>query len=259
MKRIVTSAAIRDIAPLNDRYYLLHVALDKPFPELPQPGQFIQLQASSAGAFLPRPLSICDYNAETAMLTLLVQQVGKASKFWLQMPLDSTLRLVGPLGKGFTLDKDFSGERPILIGGGVGVAPLLMLARALCERGVRPTILLGARTSKMLVLRELFAEYGELALTTDDGSMGEVGNVLGHSVLQKQISAVYTCGPMRMMQAVAHWAGEKKIPCEVSLENKMACGIGVCLCCVTPTQAGNKCVCSEGPVFRASLLLDFQP
>ena len=159
-----------------------------------------------------------------------------------------------PLGNGFTAAK--SEERVLLIGGGVGVAPLLYMGAEMQRQGIEPTFLLGARTANDLLLISIFNRYGRVFVTTEDGSEGEKGFVTNHSILQQeQFDRISTCGPTPMMKAVARLAKEKGIACEVSLENLMACGLGACLCCVEKTVDGNLCVCKDGPVFDVRKLL----
>ena len=162
------------------------------------------------------------------------------------------LNVVLPLGNGFTMQK----QRQLLVGGGVGVAPLLYLGRKLKEMGVEPTFLLGARSAKDLLMTDDFKAVGRVYVTTEDGSEGEKGFVTDHTIWDKEMfELISTCGPAPMMKAVARKAKEKGIRCEVSLENKMACGVGACLCCVEKVKdKGNVCVCTEGPVFDAEQL-----
>lgn len=154
----------------------------------------------------------------------------------------------------------------LMVGGGVGVAPLLYLGATLKEQGEEPTFLLGARSAKDLLLISEFEKYGRVLVTTEDGSEGERGFVTNHSVLQEgRFEMIQCCGPTPMMKAVAHYAREKGIECEVSLENLMACGLGACLCCVekvapsNPSEGNgeptNVCVCKDGPVFNINRLL----
>jgi dihydroorotate dehydrogenase electron transfer subunit len=165
-----------------------------------------------------------------------------------------TLNCVLPLGNGFTMPaaKD---EKVLLVGGGVGVAPMLYLGSALHAQGIQPTFLLGGRTAQDLLELDIFNRYGRVCVTTEDGSLGEKGFVTNHSVLNEHFDRICTCGPTPMMKAVAHYAKEHDITCEVSLENLMACGLGACLCCVEKTTEGNLCVCKEGPVFNIHRLL----
>ena len=147
-------------------------------------------------------------------------------------------------------------ERILLVGGGVGVAPLLYMGAQMAQVGCEPTFLLGARTAKDLLMLDVFRKYGRVCVTTEDGSEGEKGFVTNHSILQNErFDRISTCGPTPMMKAVARFAKEKGVECEASLENLMACGLGACLCCVEKTTEGNLCVCKDGPVFDVQRLL----
>jgi len=144
----------------------------------------------------------------------------------------------------------------LLVGGGVGVAPLLFLGAELKGLGFEPTFLLGARTGGDLLMVDEFRRYGRVLITTEDGSVGERGFVTRHSVLSTEsFDRIYTCGPTPMMKAVAAYAYKNNVFCEASLENMMACGLGACLCCVEKTTEGNLCVCKNGPVFNINQLL----
>ena len=162
------------------------------------------------------------------------------------------VNLMLPLGNGFTI---FPGETMLLIGGGVGVAPLLYLGKKAKEAGANVKFLLGARTENDLLELEQFEAVGDVFVSTENGGKGEKGFVTQHSVLNSgSFSRIACCGPMPMMKAVAKIAKDKSIECEVSLENVMACGLGACLCCVEDTVEGNVCVCKEGPVFNIDRL-----
>jgi dihydroorotate dehydrogenase electron transfer subunit len=171
------------------------------------------------------------------------------------------VNIVGPLGHGFSGPGGGAAwhaecDQVLLVGGGVGVAPLLYQGAALKEAGVQPVFLLGARTANDLLLLDEFGKYGEVLVTTEDGSMGERGFVTQHTVLQnRRFQLIQSCGPTPMMKAVARYAYQVDTDCEVSLENMMACGLGACLCCVEKTVEGNLCVCKEGPVFNIKRLL----
>ena len=160
------------------------------------------------------------------------------------------VNLLLPLGNSFSIPDKTSGKI-LLVGGGVGTAPMLYLGAELKKRGYLPIFLLGARSHKDLLQLDEFVKYGDVYTTTEDGSHGEKGYVINHSILNKEsFTQIYTCGPKPMMMAVANYAHKNQIDCEVSLENTMACGFGVCLCCVENTTKGNICVCTEGPVFN---------
>ena len=154
-----------------------------------------------------------------------------------------------PLGNGFS-PAGRQGEKVLLVGGGVGVAPLLDYGKYLKEHGAEPVFLLGARSKSDLLEQELFNAIAPVYVTTEDGSEGEKGFVTQHSLLKKEtFDRISVCGPKPMMVSVARYAKATGTPCEVSLENMMACGLGACLCCVEKTVKGNVCVCKEGPVF----------
>jgi len=140
----------------------------------------------------------------------------------------------------------------LIIGGGSGIAPFILLGKELQKRNNSISFLLGARSKKDIFLVDEFKKYGKVYITTEDGSLGEKGLVTQHSLFKnpKVFSQIYTCGPDPMMKAVASIAQKNQIPCEASLENTMACGFGACLCCVVATTEGNRCVCTEGPVFN---------
>ncbi len=185
---------------------------------------------------------------------MLVATVGEGTRALASLQPGAVLNCVLPLGNGFT--PAVADQKVLLVGGGVGVAPLLYMGAQMCEQGFEPTFLLGARTQEDLLMLDEFKKYGHVFVTTEDGSAGEKGFVTNHSILQQeQFTRISTCGPTPMMKAVARLAREKGIDCEVSLENLMACGVGACLCCVEKTTEGNLCVCKEGPVFNINRLL----
>ncbi len=214
-----------------------------------RPGQFVEvLVEGSRDVMLRRPISVHDVDEERGTLSLLVQIVGNGTRKLAELKVGDKLNLVYPLGHGFTSDL-----RPqtsaLLVGGGAGIAPLLHLSKVLKGRGVDCTILLGGRTAELIPVRDEFAPYGRVCIATDDGSLGHKGLVVEHPAFGESYDMIYTCGPTPMMKAVARSAAQRGIRCEVSLENMMACGVGACLCCVTDTDQGHRCVCKDGPVF----------
>lgn len=223
-----------------------------------KPGQFAQLRVDNPETFLRRPISIHD--VEDDEISFLVQEVGKGTSWLCSLKEGDLLNAVLPLGNGFTFPCVKPACPSLLIGGGVGVAPLLFLGKRLREQGVKPTFLLGARSKAQLIRLDAFREIGDVFVTTEDGSEGERGFVTQHSLFTSHsspLSFIYTCGPMPMMRAVAKLARERGIECELSLENRMACGVGACLCCVEELADGhNHCVCTEGPVFDARKIID---
>ena len=215
-----------------------------------RPGQFVEVRIDETlGVLLRRPISIHDAVGSTAIV-LLVQRVGRGTAWLCSRKAGDIVNVVMPLGNGFSLPAAGQPFRPLLIGGGVGVAPLLLLGKELTRRGADPTFLLGARTENDLLCLTRFEQAARTLVSTENGGAGEKGLVTRHSVLEKErFDYIYTCGPLPMMKAVARVAREKGVPCEVSLENRRACGLGACLCCVEDTVDGNVCVCKEGPVF----------
>jgi len=219
-----------------------------------RPGQFVQIAVdSSKTTFLRRPISICNVNRESNELWLLVRLAGQGTAAMLNYQSGQRVNVIMPLGNGFSKPSDTTAS-VLLVGGGVGVAPLLMLGKKMRSAGIEPKFLLGARSQEDLLLLEEFKSVGETFVSTDNGSAGERGVVTLNSALQSHWDKIYCCGPSPMMKAVARKAREIGADCEVSLENMMACGLGACLCCVEKTVKGNVCVCTEGPVFNINEL-----
>jgi dihydroorotate dehydrogenase electron transfer subunit len=218
------------------------------------PGQFVQiLVKDSQETFLRRPFSIHDVDFKEDTIRILVQVVGKGTRKLSCMTSGGTLNLILPLGNSFSFPG--TDDKIILIGGGCGIAPLLFLARYLKSHGYRFDILMGFRSSDRIIEHEEYSELAEVFVTTEDGSEGEKGFVTQHSVLERNsYTRAYCCGPDPMMKAVAAYCRPRNIACEVSLENLMACGIGICLCCVVTTTRGNVTSCVEGPVFNINEL-----
>ena len=255
MKKYLTDLTVKTVERIHERYVLIRLTDDKPLPEM-LPGQFVEIRVDgSPTTFLRRPISINFVDHEQNELWLLVAAVGEGTKKLAQLHSGDTLNCLLPLGNSFTMPTS-AGEKILLVGGGVGVAPLLYMGAEMAQQGVEPTFLLGARTANDLLMLDNFKRYGRVYVTTEDGSAGEKGFVTNHSLLQKeQFVRIATCGPTPMMKAVAHYARQADVECEVSLENLMACGLGACLCCVEKTTEGNLCVCKDGPVFNIRKLL----
>ena len=257
MKKYIADWTIRENILFNgNEYCLLKLGLDEKIPEI-FPGQFVQIRIDGSPAtFLRRPISVNYIDKNKNELWLLVQVIGDGTRKLSELKKGNRLNLIYPLGNSFSLPKksDITGKF-LLIGGGVGTAPLLYLGACLLEIGYKPEFLLGVKTKKDLLQLDEFRKFGNVHITTEDGSAGEKGFVTNHSVLQStNYDFIYTCGPKPMMIAVAKYANEKGISCEVSLENTMACGIGACLCCVEKTVRGNVCICTEGPVMNINQL-----
>lgn len=254
MKKYILDLTISEALSVGKQFVLLRLTSENPLPEM-LPGQFVEVRVDETpSVLLRRPISIHYYDKKANELGLLVQLVGNGTRWMATLKAGDVLNVVLPLGNGFTLPADNT-VRPLLVGGGVGVAPLLYLGMKLKEMGITPTFLLGSRTENELMQIAEFEKVGRVFITTENGAVGEQGYVTQHSVLaREQFDQVYTCGPKPMMVAVARWAKGAGVACEVSLENKMACGVGACLCCVEDTKEGNVCVCKEGPVFSIDKL-----
>lgn len=254
MKKFILDLTVNSVEALSDKHVLIKLTDDKPLPEM-LPGQFVEVRVdNSPSTFLRRPISINNVDYDRNELWLLVAAVGDGTRQLQKLQKGDRLNCMLPLGNSFTMPTD-STQKVLLVGGGVGVAPLLYFGKRIKAMDGEPTFLLGARSAKDVLERELFEQVGRVFITTEDGSEGEKGFVTNHSVLaQEHFDRISTCGPKPMMMAVARYAFKNDIECEVSLENKMACGVGACLCCVEKTVEGNKCVCKEGPVMNIKKL-----
>lgn len=276
MKKYCMDLTVASNEHISDHHVLLKLTSKRPLPEM-MPGQFVNIHVEdSPTTFLRRPISINFVDVSRNELWLLVAAVGEGTKHMAKLKAGDTLNCLFPLGNGFSdlaaIKSVICGDaaafsscekpdddqrlRVLLVGGGVGVAPVLYQGAEIKRKGGEPVFLLGARSAKDLLELDLFKNFGKVYVTTEDASAGEKGFVTNHSVLQNEhFDFIQTCGPTPMMKAVARFAKEKNIPCEVSLENMMACGLGACLCCVEKTVEGNQCVCKEGPVFNIKKLL----
>ena len=256
MKKYVSDLTVAAVETPRDGYVLLR--LTNPKEDLPEmlPGQFVEvLVEGSPETFLRRPISINYVDRKNNELWLLVHAIGAGTRVMAALQPGDKLNCVLPLGNGFTMPEE-KGKTILLVGGGVGTAPLLYYGEQLKAAGCTPIFLLGGRTAGDLMQLDLFEKIGKVCVTTEDGSMGEKGFVTNHSILNEaHFDSIATCGPKPMMMAVARYADSKSITCEASLENMMACGVGACLCCVEKTNEGhNVCVCKEGPVFNTNVL-----
>lgn len=255
MAKQVVDAEIIQTKFLNNKYFTLDI---KPYEKLEkiQAGQFLQLTVPNGNeVFLRRPISIHDVDYDANIITLLIQIVGKGTKKLSLLSQGDLVNIIYPLGKGYSIIN--KSQKALLIGGGCGIAPLLYLAKELKKEGIYQDIIIGFKSKNEVIEYELYKALAHTFVTTEDGSMGEKGFVTSHSLFSSlnKYDKIYTCGPEVMMKAVAKRAKEAGVECEVSLENTMACGIGACLCCVTPTVHGHQCVCTEGPVFNSKELL----
>jgi len=255
MKKYILDLAVRAADRVSDRHVLLRLTHDEKLPEM-VPGQFVEVRVDgSPRTMLRRPVSVNFVDYDTNELWLLIAVVGDGTRRLAGLREGDRLNCVLPLGNGFTMPAT-AADRFLLVGGGVGVAPLLYMGARMKAMGAEPAFLLGARTGSDILMLPEFEKYGSVYVTTEDGSMGERGFVTNHSLLQKSaFDMICACGPKPMMMAVARYAYKAGVDCEVSLENMMACGVGACLCCVEKTVEGNLCVCKDGPVFNIKKLL----
>jgi len=213
-------------------------------------GQFISVYCREGSRLLPRPISICEIDTADSALRIVYRVVGQGTEEFSKMNTGSQIEILGPLGNGFPLKE----RKAFLIGGGIGIPPMLELAKELdCEKN----IILGYKDE--LFLQDELAEHGNIYIATEDGSCGTKGNVLD-AIRENALEAdiIYACGPTPMLRAIKEYAAEKDIETWLSLEEKMACGIGACLACVcksketdSHTNVHNKRICKDGPVFLA--------
>lgn len=252
--KTISDFSIIDKADYGKSAWIL-LQSESPLPTV-KPGQFAQLRVDgSPTTYLRRPISIHNADTKTNSIEMLVQKVGSGTRHIAEMPIGAKINMVLPLGNGFTMPEKPNADT-LLVGGGIGIAPLLLLGKELVKAGHKVTFLLGGRSQSDLLRMDEYQKTAPMLTTTEDGSHGTKGFVTQHPVWdEKSFDNIYVCGPKPMMKAVMQKAREKGTWCEVSLENKMACGLGACLCCVENTTEGNLCVCKEGPVFNINRLL----
>ena len=216
---------------------------------LARPGQFIHLGLSGRDLLLRRPLGIADANGERGTLTFFYRVVGKGTRIFSDLPPGAEVSLLGPLGRGFSMDF----RRHLLVGGGMGLSPLLFCAR---EMGKKADVLMGGKTAGELFWEGLFRPWvSHIHIATDDGSLGQKGfavDLLPEILDGADYDALMVCGPDIMMQKAAKIAEARGIPCQVSLEKRMACGLGACLSCsIDAADGSRRKTCKDGPVFWA--------
>ena len=223
-----------------------------------KPGQFVSLYSKDGSKLLPRPISLCEIDRENSRLRLVYRVTGAktGTEEFSRLKAGDTIPVIGPLGNGFSVEKA-EGKRAFLMGGGIGVPPILELAKQMqCEK---KQIVVGYRNAQTF-LKEEFEAVGELYISTEDGSVGTKGNVMD-AIREQRLEAdiIYACGPTPMLRAIKQYAEEKGIECYISLEERMACGIGACLACVCKSKekdahsnVNNKRICKDGPVFLST-------
>ncbi len=250
-KKFVSDFLVKDNLPLNSTNFLITLQSKERIPQF-LPGQFVNVEIDNSNEiFLRRPFSVFDVNYENKTISLLVKILGRGSKKLTEIKIGDSLNVIFPLGKNFT--KPDKNDKILLVGGGSGLAPMLFQAKVSGLQKENVDVIIGARSKEDHIKVDSYLEFATIHFTTEDGSLGETGFVTQHSIFNRDLNTynkIYACGPDGMMRAVAKEASKSDIFCEVSLENLMACGFGVCLCCIEPTIKGNLCVCTEGPVFN---------
>ena len=216
-------------------------------------GQFVSLYCRDGSRLLPRPISICEMDKEKGALRIVYRVAGKGTEEFSCCKAGNTLDILGPLGNGFPLGRCPEGKKAFLIGGGIGIPPMVQLSK---ELQGEVQVVAGYRDE--LFLTEELKANGTLYLATEDGSAGTKGNVLD-CIRENGLTAdvIYACGPTPMLRAIKSYAEEHQIDCWISMEERMACGIGACLACVCKSKeiddhskVHNKRICKEGPVFH---------
>lgn len=224
------------------------------------PGQFISVYTQDKSMLLPRPISICDVDRQNNRLRIVYRVVGQGTREFSQYHSGNPIDILGTLGNGFPIEESAQ-KRVFLIGGGIGIPPLLYLASELyaSKSAAKPDIILGYRNNELFLAPEL-EKYGSVHIATEDGSAGIKGNVI--DVIQSEAleaDIIYACGPMPMLRALKRYSEEHSITAYISLEERMACGVGACLGCVVKTKnkdhhshVNNARICTDGPVYNAA-------
>jgi len=219
-----------------------------------KPGQFLSVYSRDRAHLLPRPISICEIKGNC--LRIVYRVVGAGTEEFSTYQAGDELSVMGPLGNGFPMEAA-EGRDVLVIGGGIGIFPMLEVSRQLARKGIAQTVVLGYRGQ--VFMKEEFEENGQVFVATEDGSQGTKGNVLD-AIREQGLGAdlIFACGPAPMLRAVKQYAQESRIPAWISMEERMACGIGACLACVCKsveadehTNVHHKRVCKDGPVFLA--------
>lgn len=255
VKKAVNDFLVLENTALNATNYFIKLKSPEPLPEV-IPGQFVNIEIKNTDkVFLRRPFSVFEVDYKDQTLGIIVKILGKGSKILTEIKHGESVSLVYPLGRGFSTPE--KNDKILLIGGGSGIAPMLFLAKYCGLPPENIHIILGARNGSDVIEIERYNIYGSVNYTTEDGAKGIKGLVTDHPFFKEELASfdkIYTCGPEPMMKAIARGANNAGVFCEVSLENLMACGFGVCLCCIEPTNEGNLCVCKDGPVFNIKSL-----
>lgn len=251
MKQKQTAAVLsqREAAPgIYDMWIRTTLAPDV------RPGQFLCIYPKDKSTLLPRPISICEIDEDKTALRIVYRVVGAGTGEFSRYQAGEDISIMGPLGNGFPFE-EAEGRRVLLMGGGIGVPPILELSKRI---KAEKQIILGYRDGRTF-LREDFEKYGAVFIAAEDGSVGTKGNVLDAvSANRLEADMIYACGPMPMLRAIKTYAAEHRIRAYISLEEHMACGVGACLGCVVKTKeidhhshVHNARICTDGPVFDA--------
>ena len=256
MERKKEQAKVLSQEMLADGIYSLWIETEAALTA--KPGQFVSVYTKDASKLLPRPISICEIDKDAKKLRLVYRVTGEktGTKQFSELQSGDTVPVIGPLGNGFPVEKA-EGRKVFLMGGGIGVPPILELAKQMnCKE---KQIVVGYRDAHTF-LKEEFEQNGKLYISTEDGSVGTKGNVM-NAIQENGLDAdiIYACGPTPMLRAIKSYAEENGIECYISLEERMACGIGACLACVCKTKekdahsnVNNKRICKDGPVFLST-------
>ena len=252
MGKVKMTAKVVSQQALTDDIFSMWIQADE-IAGAAVPGQFISVYTKDTGKLLPRPISLCQVDKEKGQLRIVHRVVGAGTSQFSGYQAGDDIEIMGPLGNGFPLERA-AGKKVFLIGGGIGIPPMLELARQLdCEKQA----VLGYRD--VLFLNDEFEKFSDVYVATEDGSAGTKGNVLD-AIRENGLKAdvIFACGPTPMLRALKAYAEEHEIECWLSLEEKMACGIGACLACVCQSKevdehshVHNKRICKDGPVFLA--------
>lgn len=243
------TALITSVVKLQDDIVSMWVK-DEEIARAAKPGQFVSLYCKDGSRLLPRPISICEINKEDGTLRFVYRTIGAGTKEIATYQVGESIEVMGPLGNGFTLE----GKKAILVGGGIGIPPMLELAKQL---NIEKSIVLGYRD--VTFMDDEFKSFGSVYVATEDGSKGVKGNVID-AIRENELDAdiIFACGPTPMLRGIQAYALEHGITAQISLEERMACGIGACLACVCKTKevdhhthVHNTRICKDGPVFYA--------
>lgn len=253
MAQVKLTASVASQEKLAEGIYSMWIDAE-PVAVQAKAGQFVSVYSKDGAKLLPRPISLCEVDKEKGRIRLVYRVAGTGTEEFSHYQAGDPIDILGPLGNGFPLE-NMTGKKAFLMGGGIGIPPMLELAKELdCEKQA----VLGYRDSGMF-LKDEFEPYASVYAATEDGSAGTKGNVMD-AVRENGLEAdvIFACGPTPMLRAIKAYAQEHNIECYLSLEEKMACGIGACLACVCKSKdvdehshVHNKRICKDGPVFRA--------